>query len=103
MENISEMVEIMERAVSDAAAPEDFESFEVRRASDPCEDLDLEVFCALAFVKLEVDDAGAATAAKRTGKKKSARDQRLDHHDAVLDGLIPAGEAALQAQSREDA
>ena len=35
MENISEMVEIMERAVSDAAAPEDFESFEVRRASDP--------------------------------------------------------------------
>jgi len=66
MENISEMVEIMERAVSDAAA-EDFESFEVCRASDPCEDPDLEDFCELAFVQLEVDDA--ATAAKRTGKK----------------------------------
>lgn len=73
MENISEMVEIMERAVPDVAAAEDFESFEVCRASNPCEDPDLEDFCALAFVKLEVDDAGAATAAKRTVKKIGAR------------------------------
>ena len=73
MENISEMVEIMERAVSDAAAPEDFESFEVCRASDPSEDPDLEDFCALAFVKLDVNDAGAATAAKRTVNKIGAR------------------------------
>jgi hypothetical protein len=102
MENISEMVAVMEKAVPDAAAAEDFESFEVCRAIDPREDPDLEDFCALSFVKLEVGDAGAATSAKRTGKK-SAQGQRLDHHDAVLDGLVPSGEASLQTQSREDA
>jgi len=73
MENISGMVEVMERGVPDAAAAEDFESFEVCRASDPCEDPDLADFCALSFVKLEVGDAGAATSAKRTGKKIGAR------------------------------
>ena len=71
MENISEMVEVMERAVPEAAASDEFESFEVCRASDPCEDPELADFCALAFVK--VDDAGAATASKRTGTKIGAR------------------------------
>jgi len=69
MENISGMVEVMERGIAEAPSVDRFESFEVCQASETCDDPDLAEFCAIAFVRLEVGDASRATAPDNPGRR----------------------------------